>query len=310
MKKLIYRSLMFTVLSLGLLWLADFIFTKTLRHDPLNKVAFARQFRNDTFDFAFLGNSRVLVMSRTEELQKLTGKRGINLGLDGSNLMHQYLILADFLENNFIKDLYLNIDPWGLQLSLNNPARIWCFMPFIGDYEVYENFEYIFGKKQAGLWLYAPFARYAYFNSRQGPVSVINSEIGFMSKSYNKHGDLKRIPNKTIPMKKIVGDKASKILLNKDNLHYLKKIMELCRSKKVKLHVYTAPVFLPHYQKYSNIDTILNTTLFPLVAKYGGSYTNFCIKPFCSDTASFYDLHHLNKKGVGQFTPLLQKLIE
>ncbi|MSQ79659.1 MAG: hypothetical protein EXR21_08305 [Flavobacteriaceae bacterium] len=310
MKKLLYRSLLFATLSLGLLYLADFIFTQTLRNDPLNKVAFARQFSNNTFDFAFLGNSRVLVMSRTKELEKRTGKRGINLGLDGSNLMHQSLILSDFLKENSVNNLYMNLDPWGLQLNMNNTARIWCFMPFINDVNVYRNFKNIFGAKQADLWRYAPFARYAYFNSRQGPVSVINSEISFMPKSYNENGDLKRISNKVIPIKKIRGDKAGRILVNKDNLLYLRKILELCREKNVKLHVYTAPAFLPHYQKYSNIDSLLNTILLPLLAKYDANYTNFCIKPFCSDTSLFYDLHHLNKKGIEQFTSMLQKLIE
>lgn len=309
-KKLIYRCVLFVSLSLGLLYLADIIFTNTLSNDPLNKVAFARHFKNETFDFAFLGNSRVLVMSRTEELQKLTGKRGINLALDGSNIMHQYLILSNFLDKNQVKDVYMNIDPWGLQFGLDNPSRIWCFMPFINDPIVSSELANIFGKYEVTLWRLFPFQRYSYFNSRLGPFSLINSKISFIPTPFNSCGDYSHIAEEIIPKKPVLDDVKLNILVKKANVRFLIKILKLCHLKGVQLHLYTAPVIISYYRNHTNIDSVLNSVILPTANMFNVNYTNFCLETLCSDSTNFYDHHHLNKRGVEKFTPLLKELME
>ncbi len=67
-------------------------------------------------DYAVMGSSRVAYVVDIKSLDSTYNRKGINIGVSGSSLAEEYIVLREFLKKNEVKELLLNLD----ELALNS----------------------------------------------------------------------------------------------------------------------------------------------------------------------------------------------
>lgn len=111
--------------------------------------------------------------------------------------MQHYLLLEHFLANgNKIHDLYMDLPIVKMNYDLNSTTRIWCFLPYINsDTAVASEIRRQFDYQTMFYWKYIPFFKYAEFNSKIGPITVISKFVKIAPNPYNEWGDQKHVPD-------------------------------------------------------------------------------------------------------------------
>ena len=297
--------IIFIVATVALLYGLSFTYDYFIRKNDFNKVWWLDHFRNKKYDFVFLGNSRVYTMIRTDTLERSWNQKGLNISLDGADLAQQYLMLHSFLKNNNrTKKLYFNIDFSELAMQQNNDMRVWCFLPYLNDYEIYSTLKENYGNK-VFAWKYIPFYKYTEFNSKIGLLTVANSFFYLEKKPFNSYGDFMNVPNRKFNLKDTFADKIiePKYL----NILYFEKILQLCKENKIELHLYTAPVNKIISRTWLNRKDIINKFILPLAGKYGADYTDYTELPLSENPDLFADVTHLNSEGRSQWMKYVEK---
>ena len=108
MVKFVLKFILFLSIIFIILKLMDKYYTNyALKHKNVcEKSDWALNHKNQTFDYAFIGNSRVMNMVDINSIEKRIDKTGINLGLIGANYAESCILLDQFLKNgNKIKNL-------------------------------------------------------------------------------------------------------------------------------------------------------------------------------------------------------------
>jgi hypothetical protein len=304
-KKKILLGAAFFIATILLLYAMDFTTGRIIRKDNFDKVWWMAKIKGQKYDFAFIGASRVYTMVETAKMDSAWQKKGINLALDGSNTMEQYLILKKFLANgNTMRDLFIDLDYAKMDYKFNGNFRIWCFLPYIQqDPYVYEEIRRNFGENKAFCWKYLPYYRYAEFNSKLGFFVLLNAGLKLAEKPYDKNGDIVRRYVQIMDSSKSESDLVKRRQqVDTIHMYYLEKIGRLCLENKIRMHVYTPPFYYLRLLRVANGDEILANYVQPTVNKVHADYHSFCKLPI-SRIARFYnDPLHLNKQGLPYLT--------
>ncbi len=238
----------------------------------------------------------------------------MNIGVDGTNMMHHYLLLDLFLkQNNDIKYLVYNIDPWSLSFNLDDPKRTWILLNQLHHDEVYQQYLSVFGSRTY-LWRYFPFWKFVEYNSRLGLIAAANSQLDLIKQEYNTAtGDYITPNNNIVDTHKInrMADIPDNFKVNIQNIYYLEKMIALCKSKQVKLIMITTPILKLQPQITMQVDRIAQQHLLPILNKSNIHYLDFTHLDICHDFHYFYDYHHLNSMGKTKYNTILaQKLLK
>ena len=97
--------------------------------------------KNQHFDFAVLGSSRVINLVDVQAIEQKNKNQGINLGSSGTGLPETFLLLNQFLKNgNTIDTLFLEINPnlLNAEMSFSLPFHPYHYFQFIHQLEVAE----------------------------------------------------------------------------------------------------------------------------------------------------------------------------
>lgn len=283
----------------------DRLYTYLLRRDTYMKTAWIDGLKNTDYSFAFIGASRAYTMVNTPELERRWNKKGVNLSLDGFNILEQYLTLRGFYDNgNTTGDLFVELDITLLDSTMDNDFRIWCFLPYIDRDYVYQELQENFGRNRALRWKYLPFYRYSEFNSKLGPVTVANSVLGIIKPPYTKEGDwggaytgrLSAAGWKQAPYEGHV---------NPVQIKYLEKILSLSAKHGTRVHLYTAPIYYERYLAMTNLKQLIADYVLPLNEKYGSDYRSFCEMAIARNPDYFVDGIHMNMYGLPFLTDAL-----
>ncbi|MDZ4759397.1 MAG: hypothetical protein SGJ10_14830, partial [Bacteroidota bacterium] len=227
---------------------------------------------------------------------------------DGTNIMHHYLLLDLFLkQNNHIEYLVYNIDPWSLSFKLDDPKRTWILLNNISDENVLAQYQSIFGTR-AYFWRYAPFWKFAEYNSRLGVIAAANSKLGLLKQEYQvKNGDYLKPNNNTVDTHKFnkMTEIPDSFKVNRQNLYYLEKLITLCKIKNVKLVMITAPILKLQERLTVKIDAITKSYFLPILNKNNIPYLDFTHLSLGHDYHNFYDYHHLNSLGKTKYNSIL-----
>jgi len=177
MKKFVLHIAALALLTLLIMAVLDFGYTYAYAHaKPRSKYQLLRSYKNQNFDFAFLGSSRVLNTVMPSVIQKRTGKRAINLGFKAANLQDIYTVLKLLKAYNIKTDeIFIQVDNY---YNLDEKSNIveYQIMPFIRENSVTKaHFE-----KYCDLPLlyYLPFYRYCAYDQKIGIREVFNNLIG------------------------------------------------------------------------------------------------------------------------------------
>jgi hypothetical protein len=253
------------------------------------------------FDMAFLGNSRVYYMLDVPYLEKQTGKRGINLGLTGSNYSEIFLLFYQFLKsNNTVKNLFLEVDLLALNAKkVDFLFHGYTYMHLLNDTVVSNVYKDNAPAYRYFLWKHVPFVRYMEYSNRFVFYKMIKG--GFECKTFDELDQTKGgvfFQGQDFP-KSYANNYWT---IDPVDKKYFDKIIAYAREKNINVILYTAPIYPEYAKRQLNYDAVMQVVS-ELAEKENLPYLDFSRPDYhvCLDKSNFFDNTHLNKKGVGFF---------
>jgi hypothetical protein len=249
-----------------------------LRNASFYKPAFlTHKIKQKSFDYIVIGSSIGLTSLDTNQMDSITGKKGLNLSIDDTALSSNYLMLKHFFEQDKKTSIcvlaisYRDLSEANPKLN-NNDYR---FLPFVSKdyvYDYYKNLEKGYFKPLT-LSRYMPVFGVGYYNTELFYPSLIalvnpNKRNRFDEKGNYSYPEFKGVKKR----------KLRNVILNWKN-PYFNKIEQLCIKNNTKLLVYQAPIY---NTKIVNFNT-------------GVNFIND--SNVVNEEAFFYDEIHLNSKG-------------
>ncbi|MES2826842.1 MAG: hypothetical protein V4687_01750 [Bacteroidota bacterium] len=293
MKKFFQHLTVLALICLLVFWLLDMGFTYVFQKGYYTKIQWLYGVKEKEYDFAIHGNSRAFTTVDIPMIEAKTGKKGINISVDGSSIPDQFLMLKLFLNNNNkVKKVYLQVDPFSSDTETLFDFAIPKFLPYIKEDIVFDHFKQ-FGNEWYA-YRYIPFYRYAKYNTLWGPHEVLIDKFKILHTDFDKYGDF------FYPDVSYKGPDSLRHMTFdlKGKYKFLNQIIDLCKEKNVQLVLFTAPV----------VDIILddaykaNTLAFAeLMKRKGVQYFNYG-DLYGNDPKYFYNQIHITKQGAEDFT--------
>lgn len=221
---------------LALLFAADryYYYITTTYHT--DKAQVVMRINNTNYDYIMVGSSRTECFFNTVTIDSITGLKGYNLGLDGSEFAESYLLLDQFFKhNNNARVVFVQTDIFQMMpdYSYSYPFHEYRYLPYIGDVTVAGVVAEKRGILKCALWRYVPFIKYAEFNTEFSIVDIISK---YRHKPYlyatNGFRYLKTIPHNDDFDDERYTEKRINSKMNVPNGNpYLDKIVALLKAK-------------------------------------------------------------------------------
>ncbi len=281
MSKFIKYLISILVLTIGLMFLSDFIYTQIYNNsNPRNKLQYILNTKNQKFDIVFLGSSRVANHVNTKVFDSLSHKKTINLGVEGAGLNDNLLQLKLLISNNDISNIFLQIDSNFESISPSNISTSET-MPFLRNSIIKNHLKIYF--ENFGKLQYIPFYRYAVNEPKIGLRELFFSIINKKPKVNPSVGFSPKYGNK-LPL---IGSGLPTTSREKNII--LDEIIDVCRENKIQLTLFISP----YCSETKTIDYIqkLKAKIPDLIDLTKGYEDNL-----------FYNCGHLNTQGADVFT--------
>jgi len=257
--------------------------------------------KNEHYDYGILGSSRVYTSLDVLKLNEISGKRGINLGIDGSLISLQSTMLRRLVDKgNSFDTIFMHVDPYNYQETAIGEFTKPRLMPFIHDDIIFSLFD---GKSiKWQLYRYLPYLRYMEYNFDWGPHNYINHLFKLSTPDHDKTGSY------FYPFNEFRGEKnKAKYLfdLSRESF-YLDQIIETCANNNIELIIFTAPYASVNVSGAYNENA---KKFKELKLPTGVPYKDFRLL-YNEELSYFANYNHLNKKGVDAFTTEFSALLE
>lgn len=258
---------------------------------PRNKVSYLLSIENQKIDNVFIGSSRVDNGIDADIIESITGKRAINLGIQGGKI-DDFLLMLELLKKQNItaENVFIQVD-YIYNIEGNSEIMMSNLMPFIHNDVIYE-----FVKERNPQYLalrYLPFYRYLKYDYKIGFREFLNTAIG------NK--TLINLENGYSPLAGSSGE-----ILRGNLPDYIqeenKKIQDInsfARGNNININYFISP----YCSATSNIEFSIK-----LEKKFAKFY-NFSTV-FSNNDEYFYDCSHLNDKGAKEFSRIFAEKIK
>ena len=231
------------------------------------------------FDYIVIGASTGLTTLNTQVIDSLTGKKGLNLSVDDTNLPSQFLMLQHFLaQDKTTKTCVLvpNVMSY-TKTTTSLSDNDYRFLPYVNNKHVSDYYEG-FSSTPATLM-----AQSSWFP--MGGISYYNTELFYpalVSFLYpDRHNRFDTFGNYTYPMRQTeVTEIIQKQFVELGfNNPYLQKVKDLCDANSIKLICYISPLKEKSIVTPSSKFEVINHA------------------DILNNTSYFYDDIHVNSKG-------------
>ena len=292
MKKFLINTIVIFIGVLVALYLLDILYTNVYSNSyPRNKTQYILSLESGKqIDYVFLGSSRVENSIMSSEIEKLTGKKTINLGTQGARLDDMTIFLRLLISKEVrIERLFVQVD-YIYNFETSSDIVRSQALPYIRENSVIN--EYL--KRVDSNYVmnyYIPFYRYATNDYRLGFREFFSSTINKKSKTNFNDG--------FVPLEGVLNiENDSGFGLPKSILKSNKSINEintLCKENNIKLTYFCAP-FCSKLTTNNYISKLKNRLL---------DFEDFSSS--IDNDALFQNCGHLNKAGAKAFSKLLVK---
>lgn len=286
-----------------LIWL-DHVITHNPSRFVNQKIPWVLQHEKDSFDYVVSGSSRAENMVSIDVIDSIRGSKGLNIGYSGSGIQEMYLTAYLFLKKNSIHFLFLEMDPFVLLDPVKNttyPFHEYYFFPYIEDSTTKAALRKSTSALHFLCWNYLPYFKYAEYNSFYPVTNYFylpdvfdfNSNHGtVLLTEYHESGFPSRItyPTREAPV-------------FNESVAYLNALAELCSQKKVKLVLFTAPVYRPFYDSVNKSE--YQDAIQTFSQKFQIQVMDFTQDALCDSSSFFFNERHLNAQGTARFSTLL-----
>lgn len=234
----------------------------------------------DTYDYVILGSSRSLNNLAPIQIEHLTGKRGINLGVNSGQPFDTKLFAQQLIKKRITKSIFIQVDDGWNNSDLSHKS-ISGWLPYMKEENIWKEFEEL-GHQEYYYLKNIPFYKYAKFDSEIGVRDFVKGLTGQQLKSIKNFG---HVPSNAILKKEKRSLAYDFTLLDKANPH-ITEILNLCKENDIDVIFFTSPIF-----NASHDHSLLN--------KYLPNYFDFT--HLIKNPDLFADHRHLNADGVAHF---------
>ena len=295
MKNFIIKCIVFVILWVIPSFIADFAISHLVQPQS-NLKSWQDIYSGDIkADLVVFGSSRTHYGFNPKIVEDSLHIQAYNLGMTAGQIQIDYLRLLEYLRLNSYKPKYitLEIDFFTIE-KINTISKHWQLFPYmLYNKNVYKCTFGMNGYKKC--YYFCPLVRYCgnfvdlFHNSRIAPP-----------KDYYKghcprhdHFDNMWSPN---------NDTAKMaIKIDSKKIDFLIDFINTCKDNNIKLNFIYSPEFYYVSHKVTNRDSIINI-LKNIAQQNNIPYADMSQPSFCSDTAYFYDMRHLNSRGADKFT--------
>ena len=300
------RIFLFVFTLTVILFLLDFLFTFGLLHNKNIKASYVSQ-QPINAEVLIHGPCEPLWMVDPKQLDSVSNINAYNLALSHSDFADNYLHLYLYLKHNiYPKIVLLYVTPESMDTRFN-AFNTYRFVHFMND----DTVKQVVKEVDAGFYTYStlPFIRYAYFN-KQITFQVIQGLKHFVLKKQTPFFE-----NGFEPPAKITWDNhledmqkqypnGFEFKVDSLRLKYLKKIIQLAKSKKIKIILYESPVLAESLKHLKNREeTILQIQ--KLAKETETDFILFKNEQLSSSREFYISSLNLNQKGLKIFNDTL-----
>jgi len=283
----------------------DNYYSKNL--DLCSKVDWILNKKNEQFDNAFIGSSRVFNMIDIKMFEQKTNSKSINIGTSGSSFAENYLLLYKFIKNNNkIKQLFLQIDIYCLdtKVAYKYPFHDYNFLPYMNDSVVANIMKDNVSIIKYLTWKHVPFAKYIAFSNFYPLYKTFKG--GFNCSTSDFDITMGSRLETDLNYKNFRVKSKKNYSVSSIDLLYLDKIIDFTSKHDIDLILYSAPERKSYHKHQLNRIELLNLIK---------TRTKQEIISFESDTTFnnddyFRDDTHLNSKGTMVFTDIFSKKVQ
>ncbi|NER12173.1 hypothetical protein GWK08_01850 [Leptobacterium flavescens] len=283
MKKFLKKIGILLLLTLVLMQLLDWIYTYAFTHSvPRNKVQYVLQMEPQHIDYIFLGSSRVENHIISRQIEEKTGKKAINLGIQGAQLADILLMIKLLDEQKITYDkIFVQVDYNYSVKSKSGISKSYA-LPYISNPVIAADLEQ--NDKRFLYYKYIPFYRYATHDHLIGFREVaasffkknarIDLSDGFDAKKGEATLEEFRFPE-DVPQKNEIIEEIESIVKTEDR----------------ELIFFCAP--------FCNMT--VNEAYLDYLSGHMEGFYNYA-KLFEDEQSLFWNCGHLNKEGAEAFT--------
>ncbi len=283
MIKFVKYILLRIIIVFSVLWLLDFFFTSVYTKTSVvrNKVQYIFKSNTKTYDYVFLGSSRVQFHINTRFIDSITHKKSLNLGISGQDLSETFLTLKMLVKNNFnINQYFIQVDETSFSSTRKKEfISSSYFMPYVKNGIVKNHLKE--NDKDFYLDYYLPFYRYMNYNPKIGYRELLLTL-----------GNKKRAQEFYIGLHQLIENKKSNYIFRKNYQNQLlEKIKKFSKKNNLDITFFTSPYYQPketkEYQYFAKSNNI------------------FIYIDSLQSPNNYKDLTHLNYIGARKFTKML-----
>jgi hypothetical protein len=250
--------------------------------------------RGEHYHTALVGSSRVENCIDAREFERVTGKSCINLGVGGAGAVDQYLLLHEFLRDNTLDEVLLQLDYLTLMDYFTYGFRDYEWLCYDENDIVKEALIKQRGLTRYIVWKCAPFVRLMEFSSQYRYFLTV---VPPHHSAWDDTRGTRLLNSGGQP-----DTNFASFHVDRQSMDYLKKIVQLCRQKGIRIIAFQTPY-------PAVIETLTDRTLSDREIR------GFCAlerlklhdfsRVFYDRPELFYDRHHLNVGGSVAFSRLL-----
>lgn len=174
MKAFLRYTAILLLATILIMTLLDVVFTAGYKQaPPINKLQYSRKYEPQQIDYLFLGSSRVVNHIMPEVVDSLTGKKSLNLGIEGA-LPADYALQLELLLARGLrcKTLFLQVDH--IYNSLHSSPKFMAeALPYLREEPFTTYFKTQFPEYHAAY--YVPFYRYMTSDYASGLRSLLQN---------------------------------------------------------------------------------------------------------------------------------------
>lgn len=296
------------------LFTIDFQMESKIRTTIKSKQSWVIDLENESYDYLFLGSSRVYNQLDAQLVEKFTNKRTINLGLSGVGAAEQLLILELFLEDNRAKHVFIQLDDYSFNstTNLSYPFHDYEYLAYADNDLIGEAFRNELGPIKHYFWKTIPALKYFEFNEKYPINTLWKKDI--TSTGFDKKGSLILEKHEITPQQQIEAWKDHSLkehfIFDTKTLENINAIFHLLKERNITTTIYTSPELLVE-QNHSELRIKCRKQIKILADKYKCRWIDLSKKPAYHEKTLFLDKTHLNRKGATLFARALSsQLIE
>lgn len=283
MKKFVLHITGFLLITLILMYILDFAYTKVYQTaNPRTKIQYLRKQKDKKIYYIFIGSSRVESGIVPSIIEERTHKKVLNFGFQAARLNDIYTTLRLIKNYNIsYEKIFIQVD-YIYNMNTNSQVFQWQILPFIQENKIY-NQHMTYKNSNYLEYDYIPFYRYARNDLKLGFREVLLNLIHKKTNAMDNDGysPLEGISEKHhFPLPNFIITK---------NIT-LDKIRMFCKKNKMKVVFYCAP-FCKHTSNFDFIDKLKIKV--PELHDFSR---------IVKDESMFQNANHLNDKGARYFT--------